>query len=127
MSDIPANLLYASSHEWISASSTPVRIGISQHAQEALGDITFVELPAPGTRFGKGETFGVVESVKAASDLYMPASGTVIATNPAIEGDPGLINRDPYGEGWLLEIEVETDSDLGDLLSPEAYRTTIAE
>ena len=122
MSNIPSDLNYTSSHEWISSEfDGTVRIGVSDHAQEALGDLVFVELPAVGDLIDKGDACAVVESVKAASDIYAPLSGEVVAINEDLEDDPGIINNDPYGDGWLFALNPSDASELDDLMDAEAY------
>lgn len=100
----PADLKYTAEHEWVRASGDAVRIGITDYAQEALGDIVFVTLPAPGTEVTAGQAFGEVESTKSVSDVYAPVSGTVTAVNESLDANPELVNSDAYGEGWMLEI-----------------------
>lgn len=122
MSKIPDDLRYTASHEWVSSEEDGTfRIGISDHAQEALGDLVFVELPGVGERVDQGDACAVVESVKAASDIYAPVSGEVIAVNEALADDPGIINSDPYGDGWLFSVEPSDPAELDDLLEAEAY------
>lgn len=120
--EVPDELVYRESHEWLAVDGDRARVGITDFAQDELGDVVFVELPAVGTAFDADETFGAVESIKAVSDLYAPVSGTVVATNDALDRAPELINDDPYGEGWLIELEVDDDSQVDDLLSPDEYR-----
>ena len=122
MSNIPTGLLYTESHEWISVEEdNTVRIGITDHAQSALGDLVFVELPEVDTQFAQGDACAVVESVKAASDIYSPVSGEIKAINDALEDDPELINNDPYGDGWLVRITIADASELDNLLTAEEY------
>lgn len=118
---------YAESHEYARPENGEVIIGISDHAQAELGDIVFVELPAVGKTLAKGQVFGTVESVKAASDLYMPVSGTVSAANDALQGDPALINREPYAGGWMIKIRPSNPAEMDALLSAQAYGKTIGE
>lgn len=128
MSDIPADLRFAESHEWarLEADGT-VTVGISDHAQEALGDVVFVELAEVGKVFAAGETAGVVESVKAASDIYSPVAGKVIAVNDELGGSPELLNTDPYG-AWIFKLKPSSvDADLAKLLDAAAYKATIGE
>jgi glycine cleavage system H protein len=128
MSDIPAGLRFAESHEWarLEADGT-VTVGISDHAQEALGDVVFVELAEVGKVFAAGETAGVVESVKAASDIYSPVAGEVIAVNEELGGSPELLNTDPYG-AWIFKLKPSSvDADLAKLLDAAAYKATIGE
>lgn len=122
MSEIPSDLRYRESHEWVrdNGDGTAV-IGISDHAQEALGDMVFVELPEPGLSYEQGEACAVVESVKAASDIYAPVSGEVIEANGQLEDAPELVNSDPYGEGWLFRIQLSEAAELDGLLDADAY------
>ena len=126
MSNVPQELKYTESHEWISVEvDGSVRVGISDHAQEALGDLVFVELPAVGESINRGDACAVVESVKAASDIYSPVTGEVIAVNEDLEDDPGVINSDPFGDGWLFEIRLGDVSELGNLLEAKAYEASL--
>jgi glycine cleavage system H protein len=127
MSYVPDNLKYVESHEWIEVlDNGNVRIGITEHAQSALGDIVFVELPEEDS-YATGDECGVVESVKTASDIYAPLNGTVVAVNDALEDAPELINENPYDDGWIFEMEVDNADDLKDLMTAEEYRTSIAD
>lgn len=121
MSNIPADLRYAKSHEWlrVSADGTAV-VGITDYAQSSLGDITYVQLPKVGAVFSAGASFGVVESVKAASDLYAPVECTVLEVNGSLDSAPETVNSDPYGEGWMLKVEI-TGAIPADLLDADAY------
>ncbi len=121
MSETPADLKYAKSHEWASLDGDIVTVGISDHAQEALGDVVFVDLPEIGTQLSAGDEAGVVESVKAASDIYAPVSGEVVAVNHDLVDTPELINDDPYEEGWFFKIRVDDESELDDLLDASEY------
>ena len=129
MSDIPAELRYTAEHEWVRRTGDDtVRVGITDFAQSSLGDVVYVQLPAVGTDVKAGETFGEVESTKSVSDLYAPVSATVVGVNSELEGNPQLVNSDPYGEGWLLELRADSDTleqGLGALLDPDAYRGTL--
>ena len=118
---IDQNARYRASHEYARKEGAAVVIGISDHAQEALGDIVFVELPEVGKVLKQGETFGVVESVKAASDLYAPLSGKVVAANEDLQGDPALVNRDCYGKGWFIQLEPSNPSEWDGLMDAAAY------
>ena len=122
MSDIPSELRYRESHEWVrdEGNGTAV-VGISDHAQAALGDMVFIELPEPGMSYDQGEACAVVESVKAASDIYAPVSGEVIEANAALEDTPELVNTDPYVDGWLFKIKLSDPEELGGLHGAEAY------
>lgn len=123
MSDVPNDLKYTSEHEWVRAAegSSTVRVGITDYAQDALGDVVYVSLPEVGAQVTQGAAFGEVESTKSVSDLYAPVSGTVVARNEDLDGQPELINSDPYGAGWVVEIEPAADADLGSLLDAAAY------
>ncbi|NLV10185.1 glycine cleavage system protein GcvH [Halomicrobium mukohataei] len=123
--DVPDDCRYLDSHEWV-RQADDATIGISDFAQDELGDVVFVELPDEGEELTAGEEFGVVESIKAVSDIYAPVSGTVTAVNDALFDEPELVNDDPYGDGWLLELELADESELDDLLSPDEYRDQIA-
>ena len=126
MSNIPNELRYTQSHEWVSIEADGnARIGITDHAQEALGDLVFVELPAVGDETDQGDSVAVVESVKAASDIYAPVTGEVVAINEDLEDDPGLINNDPYGDGWLYEVALSDETELDGLLDAAAYEGTL--
>ncbi len=126
MSDVPASLLYTKEHEWAKIDGTKARIGITAHAAKELGDVVFVELPEVGRELQQNKTFGVVESVKAVSDLYSPLSGKVAARNDALTGDPAKVNADPYGDGWMIEIELKDPGEKAGLLSAQAYSALIA-
>ena len=129
MSNIPDNLKYLDSHEWARVESDgTVTVGISDHAQGALGDLVFVEVPEVGKALSKGGAAAVVESVKAASDVYSPVSGEVIANNSeALSATPELVNSDPYGQGWLFKIKPSNTSELGSLLDAKAYGKVVEE
>lgn len=122
MSEIPAELLYRDSHEWVRYDDDgTATVGISDHAQAQLGDMVFIELPELEADFDQGDACAVVESVKAASDVYAPVSGEIIEVNGALEDSPELVNTDPYGDGWLFRIELSNTAELDDLLDAEAY------
>jgi len=123
--DIPEGLRYLDSHEWIDVTDGTARVGISDVAQDELGDVVFVELPADGDHFDAGAEFAVVESIKAVSDVYMPVSGEVAAVNEALLDRPELINEEPYGDGWLVELELQDTDELDELRSAEAYAERI--
>ncbi len=126
MSNLPANLRYAESHEWVlDHQDGTVTIGITDHAQEALGDVVFVELPEVGQTLNKGQEFGVIESVKAASDLYSPVNGDVIEVNEALEDSPETVNEAPYEGGWIMKVRL-TDTALEGLLDADAYQATLS-
>ena len=121
---IPEELRYTEEHEWVaSTGENTVRVGITDYAQEQLGDVVFVQLPEVGHTVSAGDTFGEVESTKSVSDLYSPVAGKVVARNDALDGTPELVNSDPYGEGWIVEIEVADPAVLDDLLDAAAYGT----
>ena len=128
MSDVPSHLRYTESHEWIHIEDDgSARIGITDHAQEALGDLVFVELPEVGSALGQGDAAAVVESVKAASDVYSPLSGEVAEVNEALEDDPAIINTEPYGDGWLFTLSLEDDGELEGLMDAETYAQNLEE
>jgi glycine cleavage system H protein len=128
VSEIPEDLRYTADHEWAKLiDATTVRIGITDYAQASLGDIVFVSVHEVGGSVASGDTFGEVESTKSVSDLYSPLTGTVIARNEALDTNPELLNTDPYGAGWIAEIEVADAGDLESLLDDAAYRTATAD
>lgn len=125
---IPSDLRFTKEHEWVSFDSDPIAtIGITDFAQESLGDITFVQLPKEGEEIRKNETFGVVESVKAVSDLYAPVNGRVVEVNQPLLNSPELLNEDPYSDGWMIKVEVTDPTDLDDLMSAEDYKGYVEE
>lgn len=117
----PENLRYQESHEWIGTDGGSVPVGITDHAQEELSDVVYVELPEVGASVSKGDPVAVVESVKAASDIYAPVSGTVTEVNQALENNPGLVNSDPYGEGWIFKLEPADPAEVETLMDAAAY------
>ncbi len=121
----PEDLRYTENHEWARVEGARVRIGISDYAQDALGDIVYVEVPKVGTRVGQGDAFAEVESTKSVSDVYAPVSGTVVEANPSLDATPELVNRDPYGEGWFVIIEAEDLTELDSLKDAETYVSTL--
>ena len=123
MADVPDDLKYTAEHEWARVGGTTIRIGVTDYAQEALGDVVYVTLPEVGAKVGQGDAFGEVESTKSVSDLYAPITGTVTARNDELESRPELINSDAYGEGWIVEIEVADSAQVDGLLDPAAYST----
>jgi len=126
MSNIPSHLQYTESHEWVSTEDNGnARIGITDHAQEELGDLVFVELPVVGDEISQGDPCAVVESVKAASDIYAPVSGRVVAVNEDLESDPALINADPYDDGWLFEVELIDVEEKDGLKDAETYESSL--
>lgn len=124
--NVPTDLRYNSSHEWIRLEGEIATVGITDHAQEELTDVVFVELPAVGRSVDGGDPTAVVESVKAASDIYAPISGEVVETNPAVEAEPALVNTDPYGKGWLFKLRVKNPADVAALLDATAYTALIS-
>ncbi len=118
---IPSDLKYTEEHEWLRAEGDVATVGITHHAQDQLGDVVFVDLPAAGTHLTKGATFGTVESVKAVSDLFAPVSGEVVEVNASLAEKPELVNSDPYGEAWMVKVKLADSGQLADLLSPEDY------
>ncbi|MDP2955185.1 MAG: glycine cleavage system protein GcvH [Longimicrobiales bacterium] len=129
MSDIPSDLLYTEEHEYLKATGEEgvYVVGVTDYAQGELGDVVFVELPDVGSSFGKMETFGTIEAVKAVSDLYCPAAGEIVEVNGALEEDPSLVNAEPYGAGWMVKLRVADKSDLDRLLDAAAYGEHVGE
>lgn len=127
MSNIPQDLRYTKEHEYVKAAGDVVTVGITAYAQGELGDVVFVDLPKAGASFDQMQVFGTIEAVKAVSDLYCPVAGEVIGTNGALEGDPALVNRDPYGDGWMIKLKVKNPADLGQLLTAADYAKHIGE
>ncbi|MCA2982678.1 glycine cleavage system protein GcvH [Gemmatimonas sp.] len=128
MSNIPADLRYTKEHEYVRATSESdvVYIGITDYAQGELGDIVYVELPKVGATYGSHDVFGTVEAVKAVSELFMPVAGEVLEVNGRLDGEPALINTDPYGDGWMIKVRMAAGGDAG-LMSPDAYRAQLGE
>ena len=124
---VPTDLRYTKDHEWVRVEGDEATIGITEYAADQLGDIVFVELPDSGRSLDQFATFGVVESVKAVSDLFAPVAGEVVEGNPALAGQPELVNQDPYGAGWMLRVKVTDAAQLDDLLDPTAYGALISE
>jgi glycine cleavage system H protein len=126
MSQVPATLRYTKDHEWVRQESDgTVTIGITDHAQAALGDVTFVDLPKAGKTFSTGEVFGTVESVKAASDLYCPIAGEVVEANAQLNDSPDLVNREPYGGAWMIRVKPKNPAEVNQLLDAAAYSATL--
>lgn len=126
MSELPAELKYAATHEWVRDEGEGiVSIGITDHAQDALGDVVFVELPEMGATLSVGDEAGVVESVKAASDIYAPVSGEVVEVNTVLEDEPETVNNSPYGDGWFYKLRISDPSELEDLLDAEGYQESV--
>jgi len=122
---IPEDLVYTESHEWIKREGEKIRVGITDHAQSELTDVVYVELPKLELQVNAKEPIAVVESVKAASDIYAPVKGTVVEANKALEADPGLINREPYGQGWIFVLKIENPDDLKNLKDAATYKKQI--
>jgi glycine cleavage system H protein len=122
--NVPNDLKYTKTHEWIRIEGDTATVGITEYAQSELGDIVYVDLPEPGRAVQAGQTFGSIESVKTVSDLYAPADGEIVEVNEALQGQPELVNTDPYGQGWLVKISLSTEPD--DLLDAAAYEAQIA-
>jgi glycine cleavage system H protein len=120
--NIPAELRYSSDHEWVRVEGTTATIGITEYAQDALGDVVFVEMPDTGLAVAAGDSFSEVESTKSVSDIYAPVTGSIAEVNPALESQPELLNSDPYGAGWICRIEISDPSELDGLMDAEAYR-----
>jgi glycine cleavage system H protein len=126
MSDVPENLKFTTDHEWlVHDCDNSFVVGITDHAQDSLGDVTFVELPEVGTSFSRGEVFGVVESVKAASDLYMPVGGEILEVNEELGDSPEKLNESPYGDGWIIKIKSNASEELSSLLTADQYKEEI--
>jgi glycine cleavage system H protein len=129
MANIPADLRYTEDHEYAKPTGEPgvVQVGITDYAQGELGDVVYVELPKVGASFARQDAFGTIEAVKAVSELYAPVAGTITAVNTALEGDPALINRDPYGAGWMVKLRVKNPAELEQLLGSAAYKKHIGQ
>ena len=123
--NVPVELKYTKEHEWIRVEGEEAVVGITDYAQSQLGDIVFVECETVGDTLGAGETFGTIEAVKTVSDLYLPVSGEVLEFNEALEDQPELVNKDPYGEGWIVKIKLSGEPELDGLLSADAYKAII--
>ena len=124
---VPDDLLYTEEHEWIQLEEDSATIGITDYAQKELGDVVYVELPETGISLEAGQTFGSVESVKAVSEIYAPLSGTVVEVNETLEDSPETVNEDPYGDGWMIRLEVTESAEVGELLSAADYRDYLEE
>ncbi len=123
--NIPANLKYTESHEWVRLEGNIAIVGVTDYAQSELGDVVFVEIETVGETLSKGETFGTIEAVKTVSDSYMPVSGKIIEKNEKLDSNPDLINKDPYGDGWMIKIELSNPSEYDELLTPEQYKAQL--
>jgi glycine cleavage system H protein len=127
MSNVPSELKFLSSHEWVAVDGDVATIGVSDHAQELLGDLVFVELPETGSAVSAGDSVAVIESVKAASDTYAPVSGEIIEVNEELENSPERINDDPYGDGWMYRVKMDDPGEVADLLDADSYMNAIAD
>ena len=119
--NVPGNLLYTKDHEWLRIEGNMGYIGVTDFAQGELGDIVFIEIETVGETLAKEEVFGTIEAVKTVSDMFMPVSGEILEVNPALEETPDVVNKDPYGNGWMVKIKITNPSEVNDLLSPEKY------
>jgi glycine cleavage system H protein len=124
---VPDDLLYTEKHEWVRTEGDMLTVGITDYAQNQLGDIVYVELPEVGMKVSRMKPFGTIEAVKAVSDLYAPVSGEILEVNDAVSGDPALIKSSPYGDGWMVRIRAENPAELDSLLKPEEYRAMVGE
>jgi glycine cleavage system H protein len=124
--EAPPGLKYSKEHEWVATEESVATIGITDHAQEQLGEIVYIELPSVGEKVSKDDPFGVVESVKAVSDIYAPVSGTVVEVNEDLPESPEVVNEDPYGDGWLIKVKVSDPADLEDLMDNDEYSELVA-
>jgi len=128
VSNVPADLLYTAEHEYVrKGAGNVVTVGITDYAQGELGDVVFVNLPKPGDKVTAHQAFGTIEAVKAVSELYTPLAGEVVEVNGALDADPAVVNRDPYGDGWMVRLRVDNPADIDGLLQPGAYRSHIGE
>jgi glycine cleavage system H protein len=129
VSSVPENLVYTAEHEYVARTDDPaiVRVGITDYAQGELGDVVFVRLPTPGDRLDAHQSFGEIEAVKAVSELYTPVAGEVVEINRLLDGDAGVVNRDPYGDGWMIKLRVKNPTDLNGLMTAKSYRSHIGE
>ena len=127
MSDVPAGLRYSEEHEYMKQDGDVYAVGVTDYAQGELGDIVFVELPSVGDSFGKGDSFGTIEAVKAVSDLYMPVAGEIVEVNEGLDDDPSKVNDDPYGDGWMIKIRPSDESEVTALMDADGYKGHIGE
>ena len=125
--EAPGGLKFSKQHEWVAADKEVATVGITDYAEQQLGEIVYVELPSVGDEVSKNDPFGVVESIKTASDVYAPLSGTVVAVNEQLSDHPEIINEDPYGQGWLIKVKIRDRADLDDLLESDEYEALVAE
>jgi len=124
--NFPAELKYTKDHEWIRVEGNEATVGITEFAQRELGDIVYVDVPTKGKALEQDEVFGTIEAVKTVSDLFLPVAATIIEVNPALDGEPELVNSDPYGDGWLVKISITNASEINDLLSADAYTKLVS-
>jgi glycine cleavage system H protein len=124
--NVPENCKYSEKHEWVRVDGDEAYVGITDYAQGELGDIVYIEIETEGEKLAKGEIYGTIEAVKTVSDMFMPLSGEVLEFNAKLEDDAELVNKDPYGEGWMIKISIDNPSDLDGLMSPEQYRELIS-
>ncbi len=125
--NVPANLKYTKDHEWIKVDGNVATVGVTDFAQSQLGDIVFIEIETVGETLAKEEVFGTIEAVKTVSDMFMPVAGEVLEVNPKITEQPDVVNKDPYGDGWMIKVKISNPAELNELLSPEQYKGTINE
>lgn len=125
--NVPANLMYTKDHEWIKVDGNVATVGVTDFAQSQLGDIVFIEIETVGETLAKEEVFGTIEAVKTVSDMFMPVAGEVLEVNPKITEQPDVVNKDPYGDGWMIKVKISNPAELNELLSPEQYKGTINE
>jgi glycine cleavage system H protein len=123
--NVPSDLLYTKDHEWLRVEGNTAYIGITDFAQGELGDVVFVEIETAGETLAKEEVFGTIEAVKTVSDMFMPVGGEIIEVNPAIEATPDVVNKDPYGKGWMVKINITNPAELGELLTPDKYKAIL--
>lgn len=124
--NFPENLKYTNDHEWIRVEGGTGWVGVTDYAQGELGDVVYVELPSPGAKVQQGKSFGTIEAVKAVSDLFAPVSGEVLEANTEVQGNPDVVNKDPYGRGWMVKIRIANPAELANLLDVEAYKKLVA-
>jgi glycine cleavage system H protein len=124
--NFPENLKYTNDHEWIRVEDGTGWVGVTDYAQGELGDVVYVELPSPGAKVQQGKSFGTIEAVKAVSDLFAPVSGEVLEANTEVQGNPDVVNKDPYGRGWMVKIRIANPSELANLLDVDAYKKLVA-
>jgi len=124
--NVPENCKYSQKHEWVRVDGDEAFVGITDYAQGELGDIVYIEIETVGEKLAKGETYGTIEAVKTVSDMFMPVSGEILEFNEKLEDDAELVNKDPFGEGWMIRISIDNPSDLDELLSPEQYKELIS-